>query len=589
MSYKNIYYDRKTSTVHLWDSKRGYSPFKYRPYGYVVDEFGEYESIYGDKLSKIPFPKKDEPNSFETDVTPTTRTLVDLYTDSDEPSENVTVFVYDIEVEMETGLPNTLEGLNEITSIAGYDNQSKDFFVYILDKENKITESRRNNVHIKPFDNERNLLEAFLNKWEEVSPDIVSGWNIDFFDNPYLYNRLRVVLGEAQANRLSPIGIVYYHKARNVYQIAGVSSLDYMMLYKKFTYNELDNYRLDTVGKMEIDKGKIEYNGSLDDLFKNDIEKFIEYNLVDVDIVVGLDEKLQFIDLARGICHIGHVPYEDIVFSSRYLEGAVLTYLKRKRLVAPNRIFSKFEEDTVNFSGAYVKPPIPGKYDWIYDLDLTSLYPSIIMTLNISPETKVAVIENFDSIKYVRGEDNGYTLEGREITAKEIKELVQKFNFSISSNGVLYDLGKEGCIPDILNTWFDKRVEYRKLEAEYGHSGDTEKYKFYKQRQLIQKILLNSLYGVLGLQNWRWFDLDNAEAVTRTGVDVIKTTANALNAKYNKELGGIPYLLDIEDGSTIELYPNSLAMIKRDGIALTVKGSELKEGDDFIQKIGNFN
>jgi len=584
--YKNVYYDRRSSTIHLWDDYEGYAHFKFRPYGYVKDDNGEYESIYGDKLSKIAYPNKDEHSElFESDVQPITRTLIDLYTESDELSEGNVVLTFDIEVEMDTGLPNPMEGNNEITAIGGHDSLSNEYFVYILDKEQllteRFTEIDGRTVHIKPFNNEKNLLQTFINKYQEINPDIITGWNIDFFDVPYLYNRLRNVLGERQANNLSPIGVVNYHKFRKVYQIAGVSCLDYMMLYKKFTYNELDNYRLDTVGKLEIGKGKIEYEGSLDDLFKNDINKFIEYNLVDVDIVVGLDKKLDFIDLARGICHIGHISYEDIVFSSRYLEGAILTYLKRKGKIAPNKKYQAYEEDTVKFTGAFVKQPIPGKYDWIFDLDLTSLYPSIIMSLNISPETKMGVIQNFDLEKYLKEEDNDYELNGQPVTVSEIQQLLTKFNFSISPNGVIYDLDKEGCIPDILNTWFGTRVEYRKLEKKYGNSGDEEKYQFYKKRQLIQKILLNSLYGVLGLQNWRFFDLDNAEAVTTTGVEVIKATAKAASRKYSKELGN-QFFLDMDNGTTIKMYSNNVVNVKRNNVLLTIPASELEDGDDLI-------
>ena len=193
--------------------------------------------------------------------------------------------------------------------------------------------------------------------------------------------------------------------------MAGVSYLDYLALYKNFTYTELDNYRLDSIANKELGRGKVEYTGNLDQLFRDDIEKFIEYNLVDVEIVVELDEKLQFIDLCRGICHAGHVPYEDFVYSSKYLEGALLTYLRRRNLVAPNkpadrreRMEALKERGDDKFIGAYVKDPIVGKYDWVYDLDLTSLYPSIIMTLNISPESKIGKIRDWDANKFVKGE-----------------------------------------------------------------------------------------------------------------------------------------------------------------------------------------
>jgi DNA polymerase elongation subunit (family B) len=320
--------------------------------------------------------------------------------------------------------------------------------------------------------------------------------------------------------------------------------LDYLGLYKNFTYTELDNYRLDSIAMRELGRGKIEYKGNLDILFRDDIEKFIEYNLVDVQLVVDMDSKLQFIDTARGICHAGHVPYEDFVYSSKYLEGALLTYLKRKNIVAPNKPADRQERmqalrdnDQEKFIGAYVKAPIVGKYDWIYDLDLTSLYPSIIMTLNISPETKVAKIDNWDAQKYMKGEIDEFFIGNRTISKENLKKLLEESKYSVSSNGVMYRTDKAGCIPDILDLWFSQRVEFRKLEKQFGESGDKEKYAFYKKRQLVQKILLNSLYGVLGLPAFRFYDVDNAEAVTTTGQTVIKSTADMANIKYNKELG----------------------------------------------------
>src|SRR6056300_720179 len=388
------------------------------------------------------------------------------------------------------------------------------------------------------------MCKKFLDLYEGIAPDVVTGWNIDYFDIPYLFNRLKRSLGEKHAKRLSPIGQAFYSPYRSRWFLAGVSCLDYLSLYKKFNYTELPNYRLDTVGRLEVGKGKIEYQGSLDDLFNQDIEKFIEYNLVDVEIVVEIDKKLQFIDLCRGIAHAGHVPYEDFVYSSKYLEGAMLTYLRRKGLVAPNKPADRQERmqeirdnNQEKFIGAYVKDPIVGKYDWIYDLDLTSLYPSIIMTLNISPEAKIGKVNDWDANKFMKGEVDTYYIGEDEITRENKKEYLEKSKFSVASNGVLYRTDSVGCIPGILDIWFNQRVEFKNEMKKYGKAGDKEKYAYYHKRQLVQKILLNSLYGVLGLPAFRFYDVDNATAVTTTGQTVIKSTADMANIKYNKELG----------------------------------------------------
>jgi DNA polymerase elongation subunit (family B) len=207
------------------------------------------------------------------------------------------------------------------------------------------------------------------------------------------------------------------------------------------------------------------------------------------------------------------------------------------------------------------------------------------MTLNISPETIMGKIADWDAEKFFRNEQQWYEFDGERISSENLRRMLDETKCSIASNGVLYTQDKVGCIPDILDHWFNQRVEFRKLEKKYGHEGDKEKYAFYKKRQLVQKILLNSLYGVLGLPAFRFYNIDNAEAVTLTGQTVIKRTADIANVKYNKELGGIPLLLDMEDGSTIEMYPNSLVIVKRGGVQLTISAKELEQGDDFIQRI----
>jgi DNA polymerase elongation subunit (family B) len=277
---------------------------------------------------------------------------------------------------------------------------------------------------------------------------------------------------------------------------------------------------------------------------ENDIETFINYNITDVELVIELDKKLQYIDLVRGIAHVGHVPYEDFVYSSKYLEGAMLTYLKHiGGVVAPNKPADRQEKmqelkdsGEKGFIGAFVKDPVPGRYEWMYDLDLTSLYPSIIMTLNISPETKIAKIENWNAEEFLRGNVDEYIVGGERVSKEKLKAFLDKFKYTVASNGVMYSSERTGLIPAILSDWFDKRVEYKDEMKKWGKAGDTAKYEFYKKRQLVQKILLNSMYGILGLPAFRFYDIDNAEAVTLSGQTVIKKTEAAINMKYNKEL-----------------------------------------------------
>ena len=546
--YQNVYFEKNQNLIHCWDDKKGYFTKKYRRYAYVRDGNGSHESIYGERLKKLNYWRhEDNLKLYESDVNEVTRFLIDEYGDSDEISEGHVTMTFDIEVEMNSGLPDMQKAENDITSIAYHDSATNEYCVYVVTPGTEINKKIKG-ATVRSFNNEGDLLLAFLTSWEEISPTIITGWNIDFFDVTYLYNRIKLLFGTTIANRISPIGKVHWNKYRKRYIIAGVSALDYIALYKNFTYTELPNYRLDTVAKTELGRGKIEYQGNLDQLFRDDIEKFIEYNLVDVELVVDMDKKLKFIELAQVICHAGHVFYEDFLFSSKWLEGAILTFLRRSGRVAPNKPVRRYSKEDAapggKFTGAYVKEPKPGLYKWVYDLDLTSLYPSIIMTINISPETKVAKVRGYSAEAHMKNQIESYVIQsctnGVELpsmTSDEFTDFIVDENLTIASNGVLYTKKKVGVIPEILDVWFSKRVEYKNLMKKYGKAGNDSLYKFYFTRQLVQKIMLNSLYGVMGLPSFRFYDIDNAEATTLTGQTVIKTTEKIANQYYVKNIG----------------------------------------------------
>ena len=539
--YQSIYCDRKTSTIHLWDDLNGYVSFKDEPYAYRKSKNGKYKSIFGDSLERITKFNFRDPTLFSSDIPVDTRVLIDAYADSDEVSINHRRAYIDIEVDSVGGYPNIEDPIKEVTAIALLDEFKDTYYCFILDKDAVVQNENKDNTVILPYLNEEDLLVAFLKKWDEVKPTIVSGWNIDGFDFPYLHARLVRVLGEEVANALSPINICYFNKYKNKMTIAGVNALDYLVLYKKYSGKNLTNYRLDTVAKEELKIGKIEYEGSLNDLMKSDIKKFIEYNLHDIILVKKMNDQLQFVELAMSICHVCHVGYEEFGMSSKFLEGALLTYLRRKKLIAPNKklkldVVDRDDDlaDDVGFEGAYVKDPVPGRYDWVCSADINSLYPSVIMSLNISPETKVGIIKDWDSEKLVKKSGDKIAFDNEVYTYEDFGKIIVDNNLSVSANGIVYDQSKLGCIPDILKTWFAERVEYKTKMKDASTRKDKEQYVFWKRRQHVQKILLNSLYGVLGLSIFRFYDLDNAAAVTLTGQEIIKTSAKYVNNKFNK-------------------------------------------------------
>ena len=537
--YQAISYDKKNNIMHVWDDELGHQKFPFQPYAYLPDSEGDFQSLDGVRLTQVAGNHKDNPKAYESDINEEIRTLIDLYYESDVPSKGHRELFFDIESERdENGYSTPTDARLRITSIAYYDKAGNDRRVLLLDEECRIDSKgfKTDEYEVEIFRSEADMLTRFINAFAAIQPTIITGWNTDNYDIPYLINRCKNVLGAQSIKKLSPAGIVDWNKNREKYKIFGVSSLDYLTLYKKFTYTELPNYRLDTVAKFELGKGKVEYDGDLNALFATDIHKFVEYNMVDVNLVYELDEKTQLLNLARTICHKGHVSYEDVYYASKYLDGAAIVDLKRNGLVAPNKAFRFVEEESEAdaLAGAYVMAPVPGLYKWIYDLDLTSLYPSIIMTLNISPETKVAVIKNWNQECLLKPDTQDVTLQDGTYI-QDVKQWLQDNAYTVASNGAVYQTAKRGFLPTILEKWFDERVTYKDKRDEYEVG--SEDYKFYDALQLTQKVLLNSFYGVLGLKTFRFHDLDNAGAITAVGQSIIKFSAKVINNHYAKEIG----------------------------------------------------
>jgi DNA polymerase elongation subunit (family B) len=552
----------------LWDDKKGYQVIPYKPYAYVKHSNGTHVSLYGDRLKKVFDYDKEDPHLFESDVPPTTRFLVDQYTNSDDSSEGHRMIFIDIEVEVTDGFPDAQRASNTITAITMWDKLSDTYYTYVTDPKKQIKNYTENNVVVELFTTEYEMLNKFYQKYMEIKPTIISGWNTDFFDIPYLYNRAVRVLGKSVAGLLSPISEVKWNEYKGRYVIAGVSCLDYLSLYKKFSFIQQSSYRLDYIGEVEVGMKKIEYEGTLNDLYENELQKFIDYNIRDVKILVDLDKKLNYIEIARGVAHLGHIPYEDVYMSSRYLEGAILVYLKKMSIVAPNRPPRPKKLDDDKFAGAYVQRPQKGKHDWVYDLDITSMYPSVIRSLNISPETKVGKVEGWDAEKFIdKNNKKTYTITdkgGKEMgkfTESELQTYFNQAEVSVASNGVMYRTDKQGLIPALLTKWFNERVEMRKLVKKFNEQGDTEKEEYFDRRQYLQKIILNSLYGVLGLPVFRFYDLDNAEATTLTGQSLIKFSKKITNHFYNNELGDTKdYVIYIDTDS---IFASAVPLVKK--------------------------
>ena len=567
--YKNVYYDRTNNEVIVWDDKKGRLNFKYKKYAYIKAPNGKFTALDGNKVEKIyNWDKEDEQRRiiYESDVKPETRILIDNYGDTDDISENITTLFFDIEVAKGDGYSTPWDANNEVTAITLYDNISKNWNVLLLDKEH-LTKNKKTSEYIfEAFSSEKELLMRFFQHYLEIQPDILTGWNIDGFDVPYIYHRTKKLLGANIAKQLSPVGVVQKDFRKDRMNISGVSALDYMYLYKAFTYNEEPSYALEFISQKELGRGKTVYEGDLDNLYKTDLELFITYNINDVKLVVDLDEKLEFITLARNIAHKGHVPYEDVFASSRYLDGACLTYLNRLGIISTNKPIRDNDSDDEapeQFEGAFVKDPKPGLYEWVFDLDLKALYPSTQRSINISPETKVCKIENWNHVKFME-DDLEYTYKYKSKSWKglELRKFLEEHNYSVSAVGVIYNLNTKGLIPSILENWDAERTEYRQLAKKYAESGNEKMYRFFDSRQLTMKILSNSLYGVLGNAGFRFYDIDNAEGTTLGGKAVIMHKTSYINQWLNEKLGtsGIDYVIYIDTDSC---FLSALPLIKK--------------------------
>lgn len=564
--YQALYYDREERQYYLRDDRwKGFKTVQYWPTYFIPDEDGEYETLEGTKVT--PVKKMDDwrdTKYFEKDVDKITRFLVDHYYETDDTPKSHNIIYLDIECVVAGALTeeNIKDPKGEITAIALYDHNSKKYFCLVLDKGCKMSKAESEDKIIMPYSSEKELLSGFLDKWYELDPTIITGWNSGFFDIPYLYYRIKKVLGESLANTLSPINKIHFTPQfpEQPVNLGGINHLDYMLLFKKYIMKQEPSYRLGDIGKKYAKLEKIEYQGSLDKLFAEDVDKFIEYNLRDVEIIVELENRMKFIELTVTIGHLCHTEYEAIYFSTMLNEGAILTYLKRKGIVSPNKpttynpALKTLEEE---YAGGYLKDPVPGLYEWVIDLDFTSLYPSIIRSLNMGIETLVGRIVNKDKydnqwslqelksmnpnqIVYIEKVKKDRTLARSEITVKEIIEVIEKNDLIISAPGVIFRKDKSSVVCEILSDWFAKRQEYKKLmKKAYKTDNDPVMGSFYDRRQHAYKIKLNDVYGVFAINGWRYTDGNKfiSKAITLTGQRLLQESIRNMNVYLNKELG----------------------------------------------------
>ena len=487
----------------------------------------------------------------------------------------IRVAFIDIECSSEYGFPDIRRANEEVLAISI--KIGDDFKVYGCGEYNPSPGVRYINCP-----NEEQLLKSFIDDWASNYPDIVTGWNSRFFDIPYLMNRIIRILGEKYANKLSPWGwfkenevTLVGNRKHQVYELVGISSIDYMDAYKKFTYVNQESYSLNHIAYAELGEKKLDYSeaSTLHELYKTNFQKFVDYNVHDVILVERLEEKMKLMEMIISLAYMAKCNFNDVFSPVKMWDCIIYNHLREQKIVIPPK---KHEQKSEAYEGAYVKEPQLGRHKWVCSFDLNSLYPHLIMQYNISPETLLKM--------YPRDKMVEALLEG-EIDTQFLKDQ----NMTMTPNGSLYTRKKQGFLPALMEKMYTDRVKYKKMmieEQKKGRSADPNKLAQYHNMQINLKIALNSAYGALGNQWFRYYDVRNAEAVSVAGQLSIRWAERAVNQYLNK-------VLETEDkdyvlaSDTDSLYVTMEAMVEKVGLTDTDKVIKFLDTvcDGKIQKV----
>ena len=445
--------------------------------------------------------------------------------------EKIKLTTIDIEVASENGFPDVESAAEEVLLITLQDYTTKQIRTWGRGAYN----NKQDNVIYKGFNTEHELLTSFINWWmiEDNTPEVITGWNSKLYDIPYLCRRIDRILGEKLKKRMSPWGLVTEEETHIMgrkhisYDIGGVSQLDYLDLYKKFTYKAQESYRLDYIASVELGQKKLDHSefDTFKDFYTKGWQKFVEYNIIDVELVDRLEDKMKLIELALTMAYDAKVNYEDVFYQVRMWDTIIYNYLKRRNIVIPPKNRSNKNE---KYAGAYVKEPIPGKYDWVVSFDLNSLYPHLIMQYNISPETLLETKHPSVTVDKILDE---------ELTFEMYKDN------AICANGAMFRKDVRGFLPELMEKMYNERVIFKKrmIQAKKAYektpTKDLEKeIARCNNIQMAKKISLNSAYGAIGNQYFRYYKLANAEAITLSGQVSIRWIENRMNKYLNKIL-----------------------------------------------------
>ena len=543
MSFKNIYFDYKTNKIHLWEvfnNKTVKYEDEFENFYYIEDKTktSPIVDIYGKSVikefgssEKVKVLKSAGHYICESDISTDIKFLQERYKgiESNTDISNFNIAYLDIEIAVNDEFPKPEEAkypINLITIKSSKHNTIATFGT------TEYTKSRNDeNYAYYYIPNELDMLTEFVQWFRKMKFDIVTGWNISSFDIPYIINRIKNLTKSGLEEKLSPINKIVKNKKTGEYSIPGISILDYLLLYKNFTFDNKPSYSLQAISMHELNEGKLDYEGTIHDIYKTDWNTFVDYNIQDVLLVEKIENKMKFINLTVTLCHQALIPFEKVFSSISVLTGYILHDLHKNNMVMPDKKDNHYDwwfhtqsyredngylqnvlEGETTFEEFAVKgghvEAYPGFYKYNISFDAESLYPTNIMMFNISPETKVV------------------NPSPEEIKEKDlIKSAINK----------VYYIKKEGVLPRIVKKIFQERKQYKKMMFEATKCGDKVNAIFFDSQQHIRKIMINSLYGVLGNKHFHFYDVDNARAITRGGRIAVRYLAENTN-RYFREV-----------------------------------------------------
>jgi len=586
MSYVDAFHDQTKDVITVVERVNGERVIKeLKPtYNfYYKDPKGKHTSIYGDKVTEVvcqnqkDFKKNVGINKhngiYESDIRPINKTLAKYYNGVEPPKLQTAFFDIEVDFDPKRGYSSPQDPFTPITAIGVYLDWMDAMICLAVPPKTLSWEQAQEVIKPLPevmlFRTEQEMLDTFLTIIDDA--DIISGWNSEGYDIPYVINRITRTMGKAETRRLCLLKKLprertfeQYGNETTSYDLIGRVHLDYLQLYRKYNYEERHSYRLDYIGEMEVGERKVAYEGSLDRLYNHDFEKFLEYNIQDTMLLAKMDKKLQFIDLANTIAHDNTVLLPVTMGAVATTEQAIINEAHRRNMVVPDRNKAA-EKDTA--AGAFVATPKKGFHEWVGSMDLNSLYPSVFRALNMGAETIVGQLRQdyteeeitkaqrlekksfadawagkfaSNEFEFVNSKDVDHVMKldmedgsTHEVTGADVYNLI--FNsgqpWNISANGTIFKTDFQGVVPGLLERWYAERKE---LQAKKKIATTDEEKAFWDKRQLVKKINLNSLYGAILNPGCRFYDKRIGQSTTLTGRSITKHMA----AETNRMLTG---------------------------------------------------